>query len=80
MCGHCLAHAGVFDILQLIFQAYFPYDLADSGVMNMRYFGEKVMFDLEIQSAYQPAHQFIAGGKIGCCFDLVGREFIGQFV
>src|SRR5438445_13152958 len=46
--------------------------------MNMRYFREQVMFDLEIQSAYKPGYQLVACSKIGCSLDLVNGPFIFQ--
>jgi hypothetical protein len=45
---------GIFDIDQPIFLAGLPDDLADGRIVNVRYFGEKMMLDLEIQPADQP--------------------------
>jgi hypothetical protein len=57
-----------------------PHDLADSGIVYVGDLREEVVLDLEIQAAYQPAYQFVTGGEVGGCFDLVRREFVGQFI
>ena len=49
-----IAHPRILDIHQPVFLAGLLYDLADGRIMDVRYLGEKVMFDLEVQSAYQP--------------------------
>ncbi|TAF53351.1 MAG: hypothetical protein EAZ62_04580, partial [Sphingobacteriia bacterium] len=71
------AHGRVLNVLQLVFPTNRTHDVRNGGIMNVRDFGEKVVFNLKIQSAYQPTHQFVVGGKIGRGFDLVGGKFIG---
>ena len=71
-----IPHPRVLDIDQPIFLAGLPDDLADRRIMDVRYFWEKMMLDLEIQAAYQPANHGIPGSKIGSRTDLVDRPLV----
>jgi hypothetical protein len=73
-------HFRVFDIGDAeIFTGFFD-DLADCRIVYMRDLGEQVVFNLEIQSAYQPGNYLIVGGKIGRGFQLVDGPLIFQFI
>ena len=52
MRSHRIPHLRVFDIDQSVFFASLPDNVADGRVMDMRNFGEKMMFDLKIQSTH----------------------------
>src|SRR5687768_9344908 len=79
MRGYSGTYPFVFYVLNAVFLAGFLNDLADSRIMYMRYFGKQMVFYLEIQSTNQPTYQFIPGGKIGRCFQLVNSPFIFHF-
>ena len=80
MRGDGIPYPGIFDIDQAIFLAGLPDDLADRRIMNMRYFGEKMMFDLEIQPPDQPGDHRVTRSEIGRRLDLVNSPLIFQFI
>src|SRR5450432_63087 len=71
MRGHGITHPGILYIGQSVFLASLPDDLADGRIMDMGYFGKKMMFDLEIQSSDQPGNDRVVGSKISRGTDLV---------
>src|SRR5580692_10172250 len=73
---HCLVDPRIFNVYQPILKAGLPDDLADRRIMNVRYFGEKMMLNLEVQATDQPADYRVPGGKIGRSTDLVDSPFI----
>src|ERR1700712_1726871 len=80
MRGYSITYAGIFDINQTIFLAGLPDNLADGRIVNVRYFREKMMFDLEIQPAYQPGNNRILRGEIGGGLDLMDSPLVFQFI
>src|SRR5882757_194948 len=80
MRGNGITHPGIFNIDQAVLLAGLPDDLADGRIMNMGYLGEKMMLDLEVQSAYQPGNDRVAGSKISRRLDLVHRPFVFQLI
>lgn len=78
MRGHGITHPGKFYIRQPIFLASLPDDLADGRIMDMGYFGEKMMFDLEVQSPHQPGNDWVVSGEISRGTDLVYGPFVLQ--
>ena len=80
MGSNSITNPGELDVNQAIFLAGLPDDLADGRIMNVRYFGEKMMLDLKIKSADQPGDNRIAGGEICRCLDLMYRPLVFQFV
>src|SRR5258708_1317895 len=75
-----IPYPGIFDIDQTIFLAGLPDDLADSRIVNVRYFRKEMMFDLEIQSAYQPGNDRVIRSEISGRFDLVYRPFVFELI
>ena len=49
-----LVHALVFNIHNTMLEASLLYDFADGRIMNVRYFWEQVVLNLEVQSAHIP--------------------------
>lgn len=76
MAGHGIAYPGILDIVDAVFLTGLPDDLADGRIVYMGYLGEEVVFNLEIESAYQPAHQFVMCRKISGGFQLVNCPLV----
>ena len=76
MRSHSIPHPRIFDIDQTIFETGLPDDLADRRIMNVGYFGEKMMLDLEIESAHQPGYHRVTRSEIRGSFDLMYRPFV----
>ena len=72
MRNNSMPHFWILDIGHIVFRAGLLDDLADPGIMNVRNLGEQVVFDLEIQSANQPADELIPGREVGRCFLIDG--------
>src|SRR5579872_1987166 len=76
MGSHGITHSRIFYIDQPVFLAGLAYDLADGRIMNMGYFREEMMFDLEIQPPHQPGNHRVVGCEIGSRTDLVHGPLI----
>src|SRR5579863_5840562 len=78
MGSHGIPHPGIFYIYQPVFLAGLTDDLADRRIMDLGYFREEMMFDLEIQSPHQPGNNRVVGCEIGGRPDLVHGPLILQ--
>src|SRR5579872_4952581 len=74
--GHGIMHPWIFYVDEPIFLTGLPDDPADRRIMNMGYFREEMMLDLEIQPAHQPAHDRVMGREICGRFELMDRPFV----
>ena len=77
---NCLAHFTILNIFYPVFFTGLPDYFADCRVVYMRYFGEQVMFDLEVKSTDKPAYQLIIGSKVCGSLQLVNSPLIFHFV
>ena len=75
-----MAHPAVFDVPDTILFAGLFDDLADGRVVNVRYFREEVVFDLEIQSTHEPADEPVPGGEVGGGFQLMQGPFFFDLI
>src|SRR5882757_1873669 len=73
-------HPGILDIDQTILLTGLPDDLTDGRIMYMRYLGENMVFDLEIQSADQPGNDRVIRGEVSGRLDLVYSPFVFQLI
>ena len=80
MRSDCAVHVGELDIFDTMIGTSLFDDFTYGGVMNMRYFGEQMMFYLKIQATNQPGNESVMCGKIGSRIHLVDRPFIFNFV
>mgnify|MGYP003352444206 CR=1 FL=1 len=74
--GDRIAYPWIFQIGDAVFRAGLAHDLAERRIVDMRYFGEQMVFYLKIQSAHQPIDKAVTGSEVAGRLQLVNGPFI----
>ena len=73
-----IAHFGVFNVLHPKLLAGLFNNFAYLRIMDMRYFGEQMMLNLEIKTTHIKCEQSLATAEVGRCELLFARFYISE--